>query len=120
MTPARHLRERLRICSDLDEMPTAPEVPASDYYVVMIDHGRRGREATVDPEITRREVVERIARKDYGQIAFIHHVTDAGREDVTNELLREAGFYDEPIEHLCPSERLAALHDHDRKLRVEA
>jgi hypothetical protein len=26
------------------------------YFVVMIDYGRRGREAVVDPEITRREV----------------------------------------------------------------
>ena len=29
------------------------------YLVVMIDYGRRGREAIVDPEITRREVVSR-------------------------------------------------------------
>ncbi|MEY9705481.1 hypothetical protein ABIF50_008044 [Bradyrhizobium diazoefficiens] len=27
------------------------------YFVVMIDYGRRGREAVVDPEITRREVI---------------------------------------------------------------
>jgi hypothetical protein len=30
------------------------------YFVVMIDYGRRGRGAIVDPEITRREVVARV------------------------------------------------------------
>ncbi len=30
------------------------------YFVVMIDYGRRGREAVVDPEITRREVISRV------------------------------------------------------------
>ncbi len=30
------------------------------YFVVMIDYGRRGREAIVDPEITRREVISRV------------------------------------------------------------
>jgi hypothetical protein len=29
------------------------------YFVVMIDYGRRGREAIVDPEVTRREVISR-------------------------------------------------------------
>jgi hypothetical protein len=31
------------------------------YFVVMIDYGRRGREAIVDPEITRSEVIARVA-----------------------------------------------------------
>jgi hypothetical protein len=31
------------------------------YFVVMIDYGRRGREAIVDPEVTRREVISRVA-----------------------------------------------------------
>jgi len=35
------------------------------YFVVMIDYGRRGREAVVDPEITRREVVSRVASGEY-------------------------------------------------------
>jgi hypothetical protein len=41
------------------------------YFVVMIDYGRRGREAIVDPEVTRREVVSRIASGEYGHISFI-------------------------------------------------
>jgi hypothetical protein len=42
------------------------------YFVVMIDYGRRGREAVVDPEITRREVVSRVASGEYKNISFIH------------------------------------------------
>lgn len=37
------------------------------YFAVMIDYGRGGREAVVDPEITRREVVSRIAFERDGQ-----------------------------------------------------
>ena len=37
-----------------------------------IDYGRRGREAVVDPEITRREVVSRVASGEYKNISFIH------------------------------------------------
>jgi hypothetical protein len=42
------------------------------YFVVMIDYGGRGREAVVDPEITRREVVSRVASGEYRDISFIH------------------------------------------------
>jgi hypothetical protein len=67
------------------------------YFIVMIDYGRKGREAIVDPEITRREVVSRIKSGEYKTIAFIHHVDDGLVEDVTNDVLKEAGFYsDEP------------------------
>ena len=70
-----------------------------EYYVVCIDYGRKGREAIVDPEITRREVVSRIKSREYDNIHFIHHVDDGLVEDVTNDLLKEAGFYvKEPCE----------------------
>jgi len=46
------------------------------YFVVMIDYGRRGREAIVDPEITRREVISRIASGEYKNISFIHEIAD--------------------------------------------
>jgi len=117
MTPhnRKHHHALLRACNDIAEAPQSPE-----YFVVMVDLGRRGREAVVDPELTRSAIVDRIRTKQYGTIAFIHRIAGDECEDVTNELLREAGFYDEPIERLCPSERLAMLHDHDRKLRQEA
>jgi hypothetical protein len=62
------------------------------YFVVMIDYGRRGREAVVDPEITRREVVSRVASGEYKNISFIHEVVDRMVDDVTEEILAEAGL----------------------------
>jgi hypothetical protein len=60
------------------------------YFVVMIDYGRRGREAIVDPEVTRREVVSRVASGEYGNISFIHEIADFTVEDVTDEIMAEA------------------------------
>ena len=62
------------------------------YFVVMIDYGRRGREAIVDPEITRREVVSRVASGEYRNISFIHEVADSSVEDVTSDILNEAAL----------------------------
>lgn len=79
-------------------MPRLAPEPTHSYFVVMIDYGRRGREAIVDPEITRSGVVDRIKSGEYKTIAFIHRVEGCLVEDVTNELLKEAGFYDmEPV-----------------------
>ena len=60
------------------------------YFVVMCDYGRRGLEAIVDPEITRREVVSRIVSGEYRDISFIHWIHDGICEDVTEEISREA------------------------------
>ena len=62
------------------------------YFVVMIDYGRRGREAIVDPEITRREVISRIASGEYRNISFIHEIADSAVDDVTAEILAEAAL----------------------------
>lgn len=62
------------------------------YFVVMIDYGRRGREAVVDPEITRREVVSRVASGEYRNISFIHEVADSPVEDITADVLSEAAL----------------------------
>lgn len=61
-----------------------------EYFIVMRDFGRRGREAIVDPETTRREVISRIASGEYSNIAFIHRIRDCAVEDVTAELTNEA------------------------------
>ena len=53
------------------------------YFVVMIDYGRRGREAIVDPEITRREVVSRVTSGEYKNISFIHEIAGSAVDDVT-------------------------------------
>jgi hypothetical protein len=60
------------------------------YFVVMIDYGRRGREAVVDPEMTRRDVVARVASGEYSNISFIHEIDDRSVEDVTTDILAEA------------------------------
>ncbi|MGH6702563.1 MAG: hypothetical protein ACREC2_00045 [Bradyrhizobium sp.] len=62
------------------------------YFVVMIDYGRRGREAIVDPEITRREVVSRVASGEYRNVSFIHEIADSAVDDVTAEILAEAAI----------------------------
>jgi hypothetical protein len=62
------------------------------YFVVMIDYGRRGREAVVDPEITRREVVSRIVSGEYSNISFIHEIEGCSVADVTEEILTEAAL----------------------------
>jgi hypothetical protein len=64
------------------------------YFVVMIDYGRRGREAIVDPEITRREVISRIVSGEYKNISFIHEIADCCVEDITADILSEAALPD--------------------------
>ena len=92
----------------------APNHTRMQYFVVMIDYGRRGREAVVDPEITRREVVSRIASGEYSQISFIHEILDHSVEDVTEAILAEAAL----PEIASPGADLPANRfDHVRDLR---
>jgi len=60
------------------------------YFVVMIDLGQLGLEAIVQPEITRRAIIDRIKSGEYRDIVFIHHVDDLLVEDVTGELIDAA------------------------------
>ena len=64
------------------------------YFVVMMDYGRRGREAVVDPEITRREVISRVVSGEYKNISFIHEIADSSVEDITADILSEAALPD--------------------------
>jgi hypothetical protein len=84
------------------------------YFVVMIDYGRRGREAIVDPEVTRREVVSRIVSGEYQNISFIHEIADQSVEDVTEDILAEAAL---PEIQTSSAELQAASFDHARDLR---
>ena len=65
--------------------------PIPAYFVVMLDYGRQGREAIVDPEVTRREVIARINNGNYPRqdILFIQHVHGATVETVTDEIMAE-------------------------------
>lgn len=84
------------------------------YFVVMIDYGRRGREAIVDPEITRRDVISRIASGEYRNISFIHEIADHSVADVTAEILGEAAV---PDIAEAGVDLQASAFDHIRDLR---
>ncbi len=84
------------------------------YFVVMIDYGRRGREAVVDPEVTRREVVSRVASGEYRNISFIHEIVDRSVDDVTEEILAEAAL---PDVGTSEADLQASQFDHIRDLR---
>jgi len=91
------------------------------YFVVMIDYGRRGREAIVDPEVTRREVISRVVSGEYRNISFIHEVAGSGVDDVTEEILAEAALPAIPDEgadevRLSAADWQAAQFDHARDL----
>jgi hypothetical protein len=87
---------------------------AMQYFVVMIDYGRRGREAVVDPEITRREVISRVASGEYKNISFIHEIADGSVGDITAEILAEAALPEIPI---MGADLQASRFDHGRDLR---
>ena len=84
------------------------------YFVVMIDYGRRGREAIVDPEITRREVISRIISGEYKNISFIHEIANSAVDDITAEILAEAAL---PEIGITGTELQASDFDHARDLR---
>src|ERR1700761_2934498 len=84
------------------------------YFVVMIDYGRRGREAIVDPEITRREVISRIASGEYKNNSFIHGAACSGVDDITAGFLAEAAL---PELAETEADLQAARFDHTRDLR---
>lgn len=84
------------------------------YFVVMIDYGRRGREAIVDPELTRREVVSRIVSGEYANISFIHEIVESSVEDITDDILAEAAL---PEVALTGANLQANTLDHVRDLR---
>jgi len=84
------------------------------YFVVMIDYGRRGREAIVDPEITRREVISRVASGEYKNISFIHEVEGSAVDDITAEILAEAALPELPA---TGADLQAGRFDHARDLR---
>jgi hypothetical protein len=84
------------------------------YFVVMIDYGRRGREAVVDPEITRREVISRIVSGEYRNVSFIHEIAGSIVEDVTSDILAEAAL---PEIETSEADLQSRHFDHVRDLR---
>ena len=90
------------------------QIAHMQYFVVMIDYGRRGREAIVDPEITRREVIARVISGEYKNISFIHSIDDSSVEDITADILGEAALPDIGTDR---ADLQARAFDHSRDLR---
>lgn len=74
----------------MSPQPAAHQNSLPGYFVVMIDYGRRGCEAVVDPEVTRREVISRLKSREYDRVRFIQEIADGVARDVTLELQMEA------------------------------
>ncbi len=88
------------------------------YFVVMIDYGRRGREAIVDPEVTRREVISRVVSGEYKNISFIHEVDDQVVDDITAEIMAEAALPEIMAAEIAAStDPQATRFDHAHDLR---
>ena len=90
-----------------------------EYFVIMIDYGRRGCEAVVDPEMTYANVVDRVASGEYKNIIFIHKVliTQDGSnvQNITEEVMEAADASDRPYDF--PGDHQSARWDHARDLR---
>ena len=58
-----------------------------DYFVVMIDYGKHGRQAIVDPEMTWAGAIDAVreAMGDGYSVPFVHHFVDGRVEDRSEE-----------------------------------
>lgn len=94
------------------------------YFVVMIRYPRRvvdgvviaaSAQAVVDPEHTRRDIVDLIVTGEYprDRIDFIDHIDGNYKETVTSEILAEC---DQPVEALSIADIHDAARDHARDL----
>ena len=63
-----------------------------DYFIVMIDYGKPGREAIVDPQDNWSDVIDRVreAQSDGFTVSFVHHVHDGTVEDRSEEAFEAA------------------------------
>jgi hypothetical protein len=103
--------------SNVREILNYRRKPNHSYFVVMIDHGRLGLEANVDPEITRRGVVSRLKSGEYQHVEFIHYVADGLVEDVTADLIDEAELELKEEYRATKHESFLKKIDHVRDLR---
>ena len=65
------------------------------FFILMIDYGRKGLEAVVQPELTRRAIVEQvrdILAEGRNRVAFVKFVDGNFIEDVTEEITGEASY----------------------------
>jgi hypothetical protein len=94
--------------------------PQPSYFVVMVDLGRLGLTANVEPEKTRADIIHDIKHaQHFGEIAFIHHICDGQVEDVTREII-DAAEIELKTEARERADQIAAERDHAYHLLVEA
>jgi len=99
-------------------MPAHSTPISCSYFVVMVDYGRKGMEANVSPEMTRRGAIERVreALGDHLDIAFVHEIEDYRVIDITAEITAEAEAFEvDPF--FSAAEQQAARFDHARDHR---
>ena len=82
--------------------------------VTALGAGMPRADAVVDPEITRREVISRVASGEYKNVSFIHEIADSSVEDITADILSEAAL---PEIATIKADLPAADLDHARDLR---
>ena len=70
--------------------------------------------AVVDPEITRREVISRVASSECQNFSFIHEIADSAVEGITADILAEAALPEIPSD---AADLQAIRFDHARDLR---
>lgn len=92
------------------------------FYILMVDYSDdRTREAIVNPEYTRREIVSQvrdIMARNRDSVEFVKFVDGNFIEDVTAEICGEASFDNAmtAIDALSASDIQAARFDHARDL----
>jgi hypothetical protein len=70
-----------------------------EMYLVMIDYRGLGREAVVDPEITRAGVIDRLRSGEYENVSFILRIVDGLADDCTDELIEASEQMAREMEH---------------------
>ena len=60
-----------------------------NYFVVMRDFKQLGREAVVNPEYTRRDIIDLIASGEWSDVLWVHEIEDGTCRDVTQDIATE-------------------------------
>lgn len=90
-----------------------------EYFVICVDYGKIGREAIVDPEMTRLGAIAKVREilGDGNEITFAHRITmNDAPEDVLAELVAAARVDDDEPSIAAALDRQAARWDHERDL----
>lgn len=90
------------------------------YYVALMDYGSRGFEALpVNPEFTKRDIVDEILSCRTGELVHVKHIDGNYCEDVTDDIRALLSQVNSEIERDDRSARFDHAHDY-RKHEVIA